>query len=223
MAKKKYNFSTKHMDVRLTTNFSSIEFTLKEIPKGTLKIAQKHLAKKKNSLAKALIKETQKVIKEGGTNYSGMVWTYWERVRGEKNFRPVNGSRKITSFSTTFKYGSKVRLRYPIHPRSYWIYRKHRKKPVKGQFALYDSGKMFRSLRVSSCTKKNRVYVKIMSSKKILIQKHEKGWSVQNGRVKRPVIQPAWLRITQSPKYKNMMNEIILDTHKMIEGLKRRA
>ncbi len=155
----------------------------------------------KSHIAPLFIRKIHELMLAGGSKDSRFSWGYWERKRGGTPFVYKKG--KATSFSYGWK-GKGVK-RYPIHPRSY-LKRKNRRKPVAGQFALYDTGKLFNSFQILSAFRMyDRSEIAIGSTDKKL-DFHE----LAQGKVpKRQIMAPVadWFN-SNTALHKKIMNDI---------------
>lgn len=145
-------------------------------------------------IKKQIVKEIEKVIKDGGrNNQSQWTWSYWERKIGEKDFKPKTG--KVTRFDTRFSHRNKAVLKLPVHPLTYMRLRKKRRKPVMGEFALIDTGRYLKSFLVtdsrSSNANVNTTKIDLITSMYEFSRQMENGFNTKYGMVVRPHIRQA--------------------------------
>jgi hypothetical protein len=142
------------------------------------------------NLKKKIVKEIEKVIKDGGrNNQSQWSWSYWERKIGEKDFKPKTG--KVNRFDNRFSHRGKSVLRLPVHPLTYMTLRSKRKKPNSGEFALIDTGKYLKSFLVTDSRSKDNVKIDLITSMYSFSQEMENGFSTKYGIVRRPHLRQA--------------------------------
>ena len=155
------------------------------------------------NLKKKIVKEIEKVIKDGGqNNQSQWTWSYWERKIGEKDFKPKVG--KVSRFDNRFSHRDKAILRLPVHPLTYMTLRKRRTKPVKGQFALIDTGRYLKSFLVtdsrSNNSNVNTTKIDLITSMYEFSKEMENGFNTKYGLVRRPHLQQAMYNFNVSNK-----------------------
>lgn len=146
------------------------------------------------TLKKQIVKEIEKVIKDGGrNNQTQWSWSYWERKIGERDFKPKTG--KISRFDTKFSHRKQSVLRLPVHPLTYMKLRKKRRKPARGEFALIDTGRYLKSFLVtdsrSSNANVNTTKIDLITSMYEFSRQMENGFHTKYGMVVRPHIRQA--------------------------------
>jgi hypothetical protein len=201
------SYQTNFASVRLSSDLPGLEIVLREFDKKLFDIMKEELALKEKSFGRKMAVEIQNIITKGGSKLSGYGWTYWERSKGQKNFKATTPAMSRRTFSTSTMYTSNT-IRYPVHPatlfgsngQKHYFTRKNMGFSG-GKYALTDTGGMKNRFMVSAwgTSRSKSLFVRIYSpssEKSDEIMQHEKGWTTSTGqRVVRPVIKPAWERL----------------------------
>lgn len=174
-----------------------IQSSLQEFSKEVVGIKlefDKFIVADMQNLKRKIVKEIEKVIKDGGVNnQSQWSWSYWERKIGERDFKPKTG--KITRFDNRFSHRKQSILRLPVHPLTYMKLRKKRRKPMRGEFALVDTGRYLKSFLVtdsrSSNANINTTKIDLITSMYEFSRQMENGFHTKYGIVRRPHIRQA--------------------------------
>ena len=220
MNDKSYNGNL--ISLRQKDDLKGIQIILSKVDETLMKNIELALSQGKKSFGHNMVYHMKNIIAYGGT--SGFGWTYWKRKRGEKEFKAITPVSPRKKFSWKFSYGSGSELTLPIHPRSYWALRKVRKKPINGQYALTDSGRMTNNIKVKSFVNRRTkiVTINVFTNSpdfKQKLLKHELGWQTDSGFVIRPVIKPSW---QMSKKYVALnINSAMKQTTKDLERLSK--
>lgn len=147
-------------------------------------------------------------------------WKYYVRFRGQKNFSITKGITYKKVFSSGFRYGSANKLVYPVSPITF-IRRLSRRLPKSNQGALYDTGSMYNSLKmtppnVSGAGYSIRIGVKTNKIKNFMENEKE-----------RPLIEPAYQELQQSAFIEKfnarVAQNMATKSNSYIKGLKKNA
>lgn len=98
------------------------------------------------AIGKKIIEKTRHLIMSGGAKSGKYVWGFWQKRKGDKNFKWTKGLTKPV-FSTRWGFGfNNGVVKVPVHPNTYKNRRTSQKWLRKGQFAGFDTGSMVNGL-----------------------------------------------------------------------------
>lgn len=167
-------------------------------------------------VAPEIMKRMKELIWQGGSNMNGMAWAYWTKRKGEKNWRLVYPSTRMTNFTWSTK--NKRVYNYPILPSSYRKYRTNRTKIKQGQFALFDTGRLITSFKViGKFSLNDSSMLTVGSTRENILNAQEFG----TARIpRRPVMQPVFIWFDNNTSYKKkIMFDIMNITVKTVKEL----
>lgn len=190
------NYNTiSNYKITINTQLPQLEKKLNKLEHHLSNIAYKTA---KDYAVPKIVNEMQSLIMAGGSSIHALSWGYWKEAGDSYTY--VKGKAPSFNFSTK----SKAVKRYPIHPNSY-LKRKVRTRPKSGQYALYDTGKMYNSFRIVSSYKRiNDALVSIGSTDR-KFDLHEDGIKVPQ----RMVLKPVAIWFENSSVKKEMIDKII--------------